>query len=133
HVFDFADAVCVFALAQAGAAEVEAQHGESEVVERLHGVEDDFIVQRSTVERMRMTDDGSMRRVGRSGVEQGFQASGGAGEEERANARSFGEHGIRVQQLQWSDGRSIAPSLHRQSVTLSLHGPVRAYPPADRY
>ncbi len=81
HVFDFTDAVCVLAFAQAGAAEIEAQYGESKVVERLHGVEDNFIVQRSSIEWMRMADHSGMRRVGRSGVEQGFQASGGAGEE----------------------------------------------------
>jgi hypothetical protein len=54
HIFDFADAVGVLAFAQTGAAEVEAQHRESEAVERFHGVEDDFVVERSTVERMRM-------------------------------------------------------------------------------
>jgi len=63
-VFDFSDAVCVLALAQAGAAEIEAEHGKSEIVERFHGVEDDFVVQRSSIERMRMTDQGSVRRVG---------------------------------------------------------------------
>ncbi len=87
------DAVCVFAFAQAGAAEVEAKDGESEAVERLHGVEDDFVVQRSAVERVRMADHGGVRCVGRSGVEECFQASGGAGEEERADAGGFGEHG----------------------------------------
>ena len=92
HVFDFADAAGVFAFAQAGAAEVEAEHGESEAVERFHGVENDFVVQRSSVERMRMADHGGVRRVGRSGVEESFQASGGAGEEERADAGGFGEH-----------------------------------------
>ena len=79
HVFDFADAVGVFAFAQASAAEVEAEHGESEAVERFHGVEDYFVVERSTVEWMRMADHGSVRRVRRSGVEQSFQTSGGAG------------------------------------------------------
>src|SRR5450759_968760 len=42
HVFDFADAVGVLAFAQSGAAEVEAEDGESVAVERFHGVEDDF-------------------------------------------------------------------------------------------
>ena len=94
HVFDFADAVGMLAFAQSGAAEVEAQHGESEAVERFHGVEDDFVVQRSTVKRMRMAHHGGMGRVGRSGVEQGFQASGGAGEEERADAGGFVDHAL---------------------------------------
>ena len=99
HVFDLADAAGVLAFAQASAAEVKAEHGKSEAVERFHGVEDDFVVQRSTVERMRMADDGGMRRVGRSGVEESFEASGGAGEEERADTGVLQEHGIRVQQL----------------------------------
>ncbi len=80
----------MFSFTQAGAAEVEAEYGESEVVERLHGVEDYFVVERSSVERMRMTDYGSVGRGGRSGVEQSFQASGGAGEEERADGGGFG-------------------------------------------
>ncbi len=93
HVFFFADAAGVLAFAQAGAAEVEAQHGESEAVERFHGVEDDFVVQRSTVQRMRMAHRGGVCRAGRSGVEESFQASGGTGEEQRADAGGFGEHG----------------------------------------
>jgi hypothetical protein len=96
HVFDFPDAVGVLAFTQSGTAEVEAQHGESEAVERFHGVEDDFVVQRPPIKRMRMAHHGGMRRTGRSGVEQGFQASGRTGEEERADAGGFVEHGIRV-------------------------------------
>lgn len=62
-------------------------------------MEDDFVVERSAVERMGMADDGGVRRVGRSGIQEGFQASGGAGQKKRADAGGFGEHGIRVQQL----------------------------------
>jgi acetylornithine deacetylase len=102
HVFDFADAACVLAFAQFGAAEVETEHGESEAVERFHGVEDDFVVQRSTVERMRMAHHGGVRRVGRSGVEESFQASGGAGEEQGADAGSFGEHRQSLVVGRWS-------------------------------
>jgi len=87
----------VLAFAQSGAAEVEPQHGESEAVERFHGVEDYFVVQRSAIQRMRMANDRGMRRVGRPGVEQRFQASGGTGKKERANGGGFGEHVIRVQ------------------------------------
>jgi len=89
HVFDFPDAVGVLAFAQSGAAEVKAEYGESEAVKRLHGVEDDFVVQRSPIKRMRMAHHGGMGRTGQSGVEQGFQASGRAGEEERADAGAF--------------------------------------------
>jgi len=36
-------------------------------------MKNDLIVERATIEWMRMTDDGSMGRSGRTGVEQGFQ------------------------------------------------------------
>jgi hypothetical protein len=98
HIFYFADSVRVLAFAQAGGAEVEAQHRESETVERFHGMKDNFVVQRSTVEGMRMADDGSVRRILRSGVEQSFQASGGTGEKQGADAGEFSCHEIRVQQ-----------------------------------
>ena len=95
----------MLAFAQAGAAKIEAQHGESEAVERLHGVKDDFVVQRSAVQRMRMANEGGMRCAGRTGVEQGFQASGGAGEEEGADGWRFRRHGMRCTTLvvsRWS-------------------------------
>ena len=94
-VFDFADAVSVRAFTQSGAAEVEAQDGESEAVEGFHGVEDDFVVERSAKEWMRMADDGGVGCGRGSGVEQSFEASGGAGEGEGADAGSFG-HGMSV-------------------------------------
>ena len=93
-VFDFPDAAGVLAFAQAGAAEIETEHRESEAVERFHGVEDDFVVQRSSVERMRMADHGGVRRVGRSVVEQSLKASGGAGKEQGSDAGGFWEHGL---------------------------------------
>ena len=71
-VFDFADAVIVFSLAQSCSAEVEAQHRESKAVQRFHRMEDDFVVQRSTEQRMWMANDSGMRRVLRASVEQGF-------------------------------------------------------------
>jgi hypothetical protein len=98
HIFDFADAIRVLAFAQSGASEIEAKHGKSEAVKRFHGVEDDLVVERSAVERMRMTDDSGVRRGGRTGVEQSFQASGGSGEKEGTDAGGFGRHKIRVQQ-----------------------------------
>jgi len=94
-VFDFADAVGVHAFTQSCAAEVEAEDRESEAIEGFHGVEDDFVVERSAKERMRVTDDGSVGCGGGSGVEQSFQASGGAGDGEGADAGSFGRHGIK--------------------------------------
>jgi len=50
------------ALAAPGAAKVEAQDRESETVQSLGGLKDDFVVQRAAVERMRMTHDGRERR-----------------------------------------------------------------------
>ena len=74
-VVDFAVAVVVFALAQSGSAEVEAQHGKAEAVQRLHGVEDDLVVQRPAEQRMRMADQRCVRRVVGARVEQRFEAS----------------------------------------------------------
>jgi len=73
-VLDFADAVRVLTFAQSGTAKIEAQHGESEAVQRFHGVEDDLVVQRPAMERVRMTHNGCMRRVWRSPVQQRFQS-----------------------------------------------------------
>lgn len=81
-VVDFPDAVIMFSLAQSSSAEVEAQHGKSETAQSLHRVEDDFVVQRSSEQRMRMANYSGMRRVLSAGVEQGFEASSGTFEEE---------------------------------------------------
>jgi len=40
-------AVGMFAFTQARATKVETQYGKPEAVQRFHGVEDDFVVQRS--------------------------------------------------------------------------------------
>ena len=85
NVIDFAAAVIVLAGAQSGAAEIEAEHGESEAVQGLHGVEHDFVVHGAAEHGMRMADQGGVGGVGGAGVEQGFEASGGAVEEEGAD------------------------------------------------
>ena len=61
-VVDLADATRVLAFAKSRPAEVEAQHGKSEAVERFHRVEDDLVVQRPAIERVRMTHQTSMSR-----------------------------------------------------------------------
>src|SRR6266536_424119 len=94
-VFDFAEAACVLAFAQPGAAEVEAQHGESEAIERFHGMKYDLVVQRAAVERVRMAHYRCMRRVWRTAIQQRFEEPGRAGQEKRANARVFREHGCK--------------------------------------
>jgi hypothetical protein len=85
NVIDFAVATVVLALAEPGAAKVEAKNGKSEAVQGFHGMEDDFVVERAAEERMGMADERGMAGVGRASVEQGFEASGGAVEKERAD------------------------------------------------
>lgn len=74
-VIDFAVALVVFALAQSRSPKVEAQHGKAKTVERLHGVEHNFVVQRSAKEWMWMADQSGMSGVSGSGIQQRFQAS----------------------------------------------------------
>ena len=81
-ILNFAVALIVFPVAQASAAEVEAQHRKAKAVQRLHRMEDDFIVQCSAKQRMRMANDSSVRRVRCACVEQSFQASSRAVEKQ---------------------------------------------------
>src|SRR5581483_11927410 len=75
----------VLAFAQAGATEVKPQNRKSEAVQRLHGVEDDFVVQRPAIERMRMADQRSVRGVLSACIKQSFQPASRAGEKQRSN------------------------------------------------
>jgi len=75
-IVDFPGALVVLDHTQSGSTKVEAQHRKAKTVQRLHGVEHDFVVQRSAEQRMGMTDHCSVRGVGCSGVEQRLQASG---------------------------------------------------------
>ena len=84
-VFHFSLAVIVFARAESRAAEVKAQDGKTETVQRFHGVEDDFVMQRSTKQRMRMADDRRVRRILRTCIEQRFQSSSWTFQEERSD------------------------------------------------
>ncbi len=83
NIFDFPVAVIVFALAESRAAKVEAQHGKTKTVQRLHGMEHNLVVQRSAKQRMRMANDCGMSRIFRAGVEQRFESSRRAFEKER--------------------------------------------------
>jgi len=56
HIVNFSNAMRMLPFAESSATEIEAEHWESEVVQRLHGVEDNFVVQRPAIDRMRMTD-----------------------------------------------------------------------------
>ena len=59
----------VLALAQSRTAKIKAQGREAEAVQRLHGMEDDFIVQCAAEHRVRMADKGGMTRVLRAGIQ----------------------------------------------------------------
>lgn len=88
NVIHFAPALIVRPLAQSRAAEIKAQDGKAKTIQRLHGVEDDLVVQGPAKQRVRVADN---RRVGGilgAAVEQGFKTSCRAVEEERANGRA---------------------------------------------
>ena len=85
HVFDFRVAVIVFALAESGAAKVEAQHGKPKTVQRLHGMEHNLVMQRSSKQRMRVANDCGVSRIFRTCVKQRFESSRRAFKEERSD------------------------------------------------
>ena len=87
YVIHFPDSMIVFTLAQTRAAKVEAQHGKSKTIERLHGVKHDFVVQRATKQRMRMANDRGMRGVFRARVEQRLQPASTPVEKKRLDDR----------------------------------------------
>ena len=64
-----ADAVSVLALTQPGAAKIKTQCREAEAVQRLRGMEDDFIMQCAAEHRVRMADQGGVTRVLCAGIQ----------------------------------------------------------------
>ena len=96
NIFDLPVAAIVFALAESGATKVEAQHGETKTVQRLHRMEHDLIMQRPAKQRMGMANDCGVRRVLRACVEQGFQSSHWTFEEERSDGGVLGDHSIQI-------------------------------------
>ena len=72
------------AFAEAGATEVEAENRKAEAevgaIENLHGVIDDFVVQRAAAERVRMADESGEAGAGSTFVEESFESAGGAAE-----------------------------------------------------
>ncbi len=77
-VFDLAAAFIVDALREAGAAEVEAEGGDGEVGEGLHGVVDDLVVHGAAGGRVGVGDEGGEGGVRGTGVEDGFETAGRA-------------------------------------------------------
>ena len=67
----------VFAFAQAGAAKVEAQDGTVQppygIVQHLHGVVDNLVMQIAAAERVRMAEQRGETRMGRALIEDRFQ------------------------------------------------------------
>ena len=73
HIIHFASAIIMFALAQSRPAKIEAQDWKSEVVQRLHGMKDDLVVQRTAEQRVWMANDCRVGRVRSARVQQSFQ------------------------------------------------------------
>ena len=83
NVVNLAVSGVVLALTEPGTAEIEAQHGKPEAVERFHGVEDDLVVQGSAENGMRVADQGSVRSIFCTGIDERFQTSSGTVEKDR--------------------------------------------------
>ena len=73
NIIHFSISVIMLALAQSGAAEIEAEHGESETVQSFHGMKHDLVVQSSAIKRMRMADESGVAGILGTDVEQGFE------------------------------------------------------------
>src|SRR5207248_6591660 len=82
HVLDLAAALVMFALAEPSTAKVEAQGRESKAVQRLHGSKHNLVMHGAAEHGMRMADQRGMGSVGGAGIEQRFQLSCRAGNEE---------------------------------------------------
>src|SRR5258708_32723786 len=78
NVVNLAFAAVVCAFAQAGSAEVEAQHRKSESAQGLHGVVDHLVVYGASKQRMRMAHQRRMARLRRPLIEQRLEPARGA-------------------------------------------------------
>jgi hypothetical protein len=114
-----AAAVVVGAFAESCAAEVEAEDGQSERVEGLHGVVDDLVVHGATAEGVWMAEQDGVAGVGRAGVEQGFEASGWAGE-----VFDGADGGVRVGHLLL--GKQVVICIHAHSTGVNGVGVASA-------
>ncbi len=85
HIFDFAVAVIVLAMAESRAAKVKTQYGKTKTVQRLHSMEHNLVMQRSSKQRMRVANNCGMSRFFRTGIEQRFESSRWAFKEERSD------------------------------------------------
>jgi len=82
-ILNFPVAMIVFAVAESGPSKVKAQHGKAKTIQRFHRMEHDLVMQGPAKQRMRMTNHPRMRGMVRACVQQCFQLSCGAFQEER--------------------------------------------------
>src|SRR5258708_15580766 len=92
HIFEFALAIVVLTLAQAGPAKIEAKHWISKAVQRFHGMEYNLVVQRAAIHGMGMAHQSCVGRVLRAEVQNCLKLTGGAIEKERANCAGGSRH-----------------------------------------
>ncbi len=90
HIIYFPVSMVMFPLAQASAAEIEAQNGKPKAMQRFHGVKHNFVVKSATVQRMRVADESRMRGILYPNVEQSFQLPGRTLEKKRPDAGAWG-------------------------------------------
>ena len=72
-VISFPSAIIVNAFAQSGAAEIEAQHGQSESAQGFGGMINDFVVHCAAVQRMWVAHERSVWCARIAGVEQSLE------------------------------------------------------------
>jgi len=98
-ILDLAGTTVVTAMAEIDAAEVEAQHDAARAAQAAGQAINHFVVQGAAVDGMGMADEsgldgrGCSRYVGVGLFEQRFEATGGAGNEERLDAARHGQRG----------------------------------------
>ena len=100
YVIHFSGSKIVFTFAQTGASEVKAQYRKAEVVQGFHCVKDDFVVERASVERMGMANDGRMCGITGAYVQDRLEAPHAALQEQGSNPRvsshSTNEHSSQI-------------------------------------
>jgi len=65
----------MFAMAESSATKIKPQYRKTEAVQRLHGMENDFVMQRPAKQRMRMTNHRRMCRILSARIQERLQSS----------------------------------------------------------
>lgn len=89
-IVHFAFSVAVLSLAKPRTPKIEAQHGKSEAVQHLHGVEHNLVVQRPAVQGMRMADQRGVGRLRITFVQQGLKPACRTIEKQRPDRAMLG-------------------------------------------